>query len=64
MAFIRQEDCHVCETMTAHTNGRCNICRAKEENARVELWNSLPVNDRLTDIRKRIEKLERGPVRY
>lgn len=61
MALVRNQWCDGCESTTQHINNRCTVCRTIEEKARLALWNSKPVNDRLNDLRKRIEKLEQGP---
>ncbi len=32
--------------------------------ARIDAWNAMTVDERLNDIRRRIEQLERGPAVY
>jgi len=64
MAFIRQEYCHKCERETQHCNGKCRDCSAQEYRERTAVWNALTTNEKLQDMRKRLEVLERGPAQY
>lgn len=47
-----------------HTNTKCNICNEREERERVAKWNVQTVDEKLQDLRKRVESLERDPIRY
>lgn len=64
MAFCRIEHCDICGADTQHTNGRCDTCMETSEKERIWDWNAQPIEQKLDDIRKRIEKLERGPTRF
>lgn len=64
MAFIRMEYCNSCEKETQHCNGVCPTCYEKSERIRIAKWNDLMADEKLVDLRKRIEKLERGPAMY
>ena len=64
MAFTHSEFCYVCEKITNHTNHKCNECFKREEQERILKWNALPIEDKLNDIRRRVEKLERGPILF
>ena len=63
MVCIREEHCDACERVTHHINGRCRLCETKAEKAREALWESKPVNERLIELLKRVEDLERTCVR-
>ena len=64
MAFVRDEYCPECEKTTMHTDRKCNACYAAKEKARIAEWNQMDVDKRLSDLRRRVEELERGPVRF
>ena len=64
MAFCRTEYCRRCDKEVMHTNGNCNECREEEWTEKIRAWESQSTNAKLTDLRERIEKLERGPGRY
>jgi hypothetical protein len=64
MAFVRDEYCLVCKKETRHTNGGCDICLEKAERKRIHEWESKSTKAKLSDLRRRIEKLEQGPMRY
>jgi hypothetical protein len=64
MAFINDSYCPRCKKMTSHLNGECSICSDKEERKRIAKWNALTTNKKLSNLRKRVESLERGPIRF
>ena len=64
MAFIRVEYCRVCETTTQHVNGGCSECKERIYKEKVAAWNALTVDERLQDLRRRMEKLEAGPILF
>lgn len=64
MAFIRDEYCHRCERETQHCNNKCTVCREREYRERTAAWNAQTTDEKLQDIRKRLEALERGPALY
>jgi len=64
MAFIRYEYCSVCEKETEHINLNCSSCQERERRLFIGQWNALNVDEKIQDLRKRIEKLERGPMRF
>ena len=64
MAFIQMKYCSRCEKETQHCNGVCPVCSERSERERIALWNALTVDEKLSDLRKRVEKLERGPTLY
>lgn len=58
MAFVREEHCSVCNRETQHCNGKCSECAKKKRNAEVAAWEIQSVEEKLTDLRKRVEHLE------
>lgn len=64
MAFVETKDCPVCETPTTHTNGMCNDCVARKHREKLHAWKIMSYDDRLEDLRKRVESLEQGEPRY
>lgn len=64
MVMISTEYCPECEKETSHCNGRCGVCRDREERKRIASWKALTTKEKLDDLRKRVEALERGPARF
>jgi hypothetical protein len=64
MAYVSHESCFKCERTTQHINGDCVDCKGKEDRARIAAWNSQTIEEKLQDLRIRMERLERGPARY
>jgi predicted ATP-dependent serine protease len=62
MARVTSNHCRVCENKTTHINGKCSSCFERKERERIASWNSLTTEEKLQDLRKRVEKLERGPA--
>ena len=64
MAFVEQKLCPVCETVTHHCNGKCSNCTDRKNRERLHAWRAMSYDDRLEDLRKRVESIEAGPPRY
>ena len=64
MALVQQEYCPKCEKETQHVNRVCVYCGDRERRKKIASWNALTVNEKLQDLRRRVEKLEAGPLRY
>ena len=64
MAFLTQEECLKCEQLTTHINSKCSVCADRIKRQQVEKWNALTTDEKLNDLRKRIEILERGEVKF
>ena len=64
MAFVRDEYCGKCEKVTTHTNSKCNNCEAREYREETAKWNAQTTDEKLQDLRRRVEKLEYGPAQY
>jgi len=64
MAFVRDEYCRICEYETLHTNSKCNKCSEREHREAMAAWQAKTVDEKLLDLLKRIQILERGPPRY
>jgi predicted amidophosphoribosyltransferase len=63
MAFIRDEFCYKCNKTSSHVNGRCSDCFEKSEKERIKQWESQTLEEKLTNIRERLETLERPITR-
>ncbi len=64
MAFIQQEFCRYCEQVTQHCNGKCQACAEREARESSAAWNARTTEEKLQDLRRRVESLERGPAKY
>jgi hypothetical protein len=64
MALIQDKYCYECKMETQHINWDCVKCMDRAKRVRIASWNALTVDERLHDIRERLEKLERGEARY
>lgn len=64
MAFVQNIYCPACEKIMIHTDGECNVCWTAKNEARIAEWNAMSVDKRLSDLRRRVEALERGPARF
>ena len=62
MAFINDSYCPHCERVTQHVNMGCVVCNERKERERIATWNALTTDEKLSDLRKRVEGLERGPT--
>lgn len=64
MAYVTTKQCNKCKEYTTHINMSCSKCSAIEKEEQVKAWESMSIEKKLTDLRERIEKLERGPAKY
>ena len=64
MAFVNFKYCSKCEIETNHTNDKCDTCRDRARRERTAAWNALTTDEKLQDLRRRVEGLERGPMRF
>ena len=64
MVMARHMWCASCKRDTLHHNGWCCHCESIKEEKRIREWESKRIEEKLTDLRERIEKLEQGPARY
>lgn len=64
MAMMNNRWCNICQATTLHNNMECINCKKRKEDERIANWNSQPIDEKLNDLRERLEKLERGPIRY
>lgn len=64
MVMYQANYCNVCMTETTHYNNKCSKCHDREERQRIAAWQALTTEEKLDDIRTRIEALERGLARY
>ncbi len=62
MAYIRSEYCDVCKRNTNHINNDgCIPCFEKKAKEKERMWEAQDADTKITNLRKRIEELERGP---
>lgn len=64
MALVTHDWCGKCERTTQRVNGKCVECAAKEEQARIIVWNAQTTEEKLQDLRRRVERLEAKPPTY
>lgn len=62
--YYDENYCDRCKKVTGHYNGKCGQCKAKEEAERARVWEAQDIETKLTNLRQRIEGLERGPAIY
>lgn len=64
MVYTVMQYCRKCANTTVHHNGKCSACFANEERAKEAAWNSQPIEAKLLDLHRRLETIERGPMRF
>ena len=64
MALIRDQFCHICNKLTEHVNSYCAVCMREDKRKRIDKWNAMTVDERLNDLRERVENLERSSAIY
>lgn len=58
MAIVNDLECSICKTITRHVNYKCCSCFQREEKERQDCWNCLPIEIKIDELKKRIEKIE------
>ena len=56
--------CPKCDMDTLHHNHECTICAERIRREERAVWLSLTAEEKIEKLLKRIEILERNPVRY
>lgn len=64
MAFIRAQYCTKCNKQTRHIDGECEECLDIFATKYLEKWSRQSLEDKLENLRERIERLEKGEIRY
>jgi hypothetical protein len=64
MAYVNHEYCRECEQVTHHINQQCTPCAERKRRAEIAAWNALTTEEKLQDLRRRVEILERPEPRY
>lgn len=64
MAFIQARYCAKCNKQTRHIDGECEECLNHFSTKELEKWNGQSLEDKIKNLRERIERLERGEIRY
>lgn len=60
MAYVRMEHCETCGIQTNHIdNDGCTICLNKKKKEAERMWEAQDMDTKITDLRKRVEYLER-----
>jgi phage FluMu protein Com len=62
--FLEIKECPRCKDVTQHYDGKCNRCEKIDADEKERAWESQHIETKITNLRKRIEKLERGPARF
>jgi hypothetical protein len=62
--FLETKYCDRCEVTTQHYNGECGVCLDKKDKERIRMWEAQDVDTKLTNLRLRVENLERPEARY
>lgn len=63
--FLEQNKyCYVCEGNHDFHNDQCTECASRARREYLNKWQSMSYDDRLDNLRKRVEELERGPAVY
>ena len=64
MATFDELYCKNCGRETNHINGECCACQNKKEELAAKQWDKRSVDDRLSELRKRVERLEGGNLDF
>jgi predicted ATP-dependent serine protease len=64
MVYAADQYCEECASTTLHHNGKCTHCERAKAIMAEATWNAQPIEKKLLDLHRRLQKLERGPVRY
>lgn len=64
MAFIRDEHCHTCGKTTMFINGKCVVCREREEKMALAEWKAKSIDEKLFDLHVRLLAQESKPTNY
>lgn len=62
--YLSTEICLECGKLTMHHNNKCVECYDKEQKVLFEKWHKMTMQDQINELKKRIEKLEQGPMRF
>lgn len=62
--YISFQKCNKCGETTQHLNGKCSKCTAKEFEKKEAEWKAKTNEEKIDILLKRIEKLERGEIKY
>ena len=61
MVMAMTQWCQHCERETRHHDCQCTVCAERKRKEYLMAWNAMSVDERLSDLRRRIEQVERGP---
>ena len=64
MVMARHQWCRKCEAETLHHNNRCTQCMDREKRVARGKWNALTNEEKIEALLKRVEQLEKSPIKY
>lgn len=64
MVMAQHTWCRTCDADTLHHNGKCTICAERIRRKKRAVWVALTPDEKIEKLLKRIEALERNPIRY
>lgn len=64
MAYVNHQYCKTCERETHHINGLCTPCSERKRRKEIAAWNALTTEEKLQDLRRRVEILEQPEPRF
>ena len=63
MVMARHEWCTICDAQTMHHSGECTACAERIRREERAVWLALTPDEKIERLLKRIEDLERSPIR-
>lgn len=64
MALVQDHYCATCKETTQHINNECVVCMGEEKRLKELAWSKKTADEKIEDLRKRIEALEQKPAKY
>lgn len=64
MVMARHQWCGTCEAETLHHNNKCTKCMEREKRVERAKWNALTNEEKIEVLLKRVEQLEKSPIKY
>ena len=64
MVYLHESYCTDCGKLTKFRNSLCNNCEEKKKRIKVATWSVLTGEEKIEELKKRIEQLESKNVRY
>jgi hypothetical protein len=64
MAWINTQHCRTCGHDTKHNGNTCLPCQERERKAAEDKWMAQTPDEKLLNLHRRLQAIERGPARY